>query len=513
MDPTSPRSGKSRIQELLSTFEQQATVHESPHTEIRRVRLNLQHQLEETVLALETQKKLYKQTLEEKNILSNRISGIEERIQELSKTREEEISQIKKVKEYNKLLKSENEKLREKVDQLMLNKENEEISEQQHSRKILLDLQEEIQNAEEKEQEKLKQDQNELRYLKYQEEINQLQIKNEENLDVIDEFKVIIQQNKSKIRELHDQLLSVVELAENLEIQLNKERDNHRSTKERYENLKYTKSDQLQREKRSQSYTTGQVNSYVQNEPFKEEVKQIDFSNNHDVNSMNNSNSNNNVNSRKKKKRPFMRKYGKSQTKLSNLENLIQPNFPVLPSPRSLHEQKREVAAGPDSKQELQKMEHISDANPIAMSEEQMKREFQVLLLLGETLQAELVNEKKQHNQTKKLLAEYQQKLDDLESKSTNLNGISGIITRRNKSQHPSSNSNVASNNDEQLISPRKIELKNDKLRNELKDCENSLKFSMDSNALASSKIDNYDLQCTVTEMISFADFLINSLD
>lgn len=134
-------------------------------------------------------------------------------------------------------------------------------------------------------------------------------------------------------------------------------------------------------------------------------------------------------------------------------------------------------------------------------SKVQLQKELEVLLSLGETLRAELQDEKKQHSITKNKLQECKLKNSELEARTSN--GITGIIRRNsNKSNSP------------QGVMKMDIDKKNNSnsdLTKELIHIENNQYYNVgESHFSFNHYAEVYDLQDSIAEMISFADFLIN---
>jgi len=324
--------------------------------------------------------------------------------------------------------------------------------------------------------------------------------------ELVEEYEELFQKQSREIQELKGQLVSVLTLAETLEQELNEEKMEHIHTKERLNRIKYESSEP--REKRSQSYTTSEVSSYIGYPSSKPNIPTLEI-----TPPTTGPNSPTQISPKgKKKSRRFLRKFGKSQTKMgkfSSNDDIIPPTSPPK-SPRKSPRHsprggdvKREVVAGsPDSKLEAQKLD--SSANiPVAMSDEQLKRELEVLLLLGESLQAELVKERKNHQTTKKQLQDSLTKLEEMKQKG-NFNGVSGFISRRGKG---AVNTNATSTSGQ----PKKED--NELREINLKESDQSLLHEIDKNSFSHNRTDIYDLKETVTDMIALVDYFLTTGD
>ena len=321
-------------------------------------------------------------------------------------------------------------------------------------------------------------------------EVEKLNNSNRDSLKIIDEYEEYNRKQANEIQELKHQLLSVLTLAERLELELNEEKEAHQNTRERFEKFKYTRSENAAKSNRSQSCTTAEVNSYVQQPSL--EIPVSVYQTSQPVSPRHAS---------KKKKRNFLSKFGKSQSKgdcNTSSENINQPEFPELPSPRQ--EKKREIQAGPQGKQQVQKMSESGQNTPVAMSDDQLQRELEVLLLLGETLQTELVNERKEHQATKKQLQELQSKLEE---GAPRFNGVSNLI--RSKTFK---NSLTSVANSPTPPTPVHAEV-DQKLAQELEKIDREQRFDMEEVSFRSSRMDIYDLKDVVSEMIAFTDLLL----
>ena len=113
------------------------------------------------------------------------------------------------------------------------------------------------------------------------------------------------------------------------------------------------------------------------------------------------------------------------------------------------------------------------------MSPAQMQRELEVLLLLGETLQAELVAEKKEHQETKKLL-------QDMMNRKGRQN-ISISVLAKEESNTPD-------------------------LQHKLGELQSLMRYHDDDFTVEPAQLDSHDLRTTVVEMIGFTDYLIASV-
>jgi len=240
---------------------------------------------------------------------------------------------------------------------------------------------------------------------------------------LLDDYGTVIEKQSTEIGELKNQLVSVLTLAETLEQELNDEKRNHKKTKELLEVVHCENKPSPTRGKRSQSYSAAEV-SYVyrKNPPPKILVPLLNIP---IENSISPTQRDRVSGGQKKRSRRFLRKFGKSQKMVNeytdNGNSITSP--PVQPSPR-----REIVAGGPDSKQQVQQIPNSGSNNPIPMTDEQLKRELEVLLLLGESLQAELVKERKNHQATQKLLQETQGKVEELKQR-----GLTGLISRKSK--------------------------------------------------------------------------------
>ena len=243
---------------------------------------------------------------------------------------------------------------------------------------------------------------------KLKEEVLRLRSKNADSLGVIAEYEEIVRNQFEEIKELKGQLIKILELDESLQSQIAEERSAHLKTQEELNKLKskYKVQDNEVSSPRKESTVhfpssqTHNTSHYVSTAPY-DHKKQLKME--------------------KKKRRNFLR-FGRSTSKI---ENAVHPREERLEIPQmnSLGSQaialaapappaKREVDAGPDSR--IHNQFTTVDPQPIAMTPEQMRKELEVLVLLGEKLQDELTSEKKSHIQTKQRLEQLQGILEQL---------------------------------------------------------------------------------------------------
>lgn len=496
--PTLKRS--SRIQELLSTFEQQPV--SSPRKTFRHNRKKLQHRLDAAIEEAEKQRALYETTLHEKTALLVQLEDADQQVQAREIKYKAKIaeykgmkSELEEVKKENLELQKEIEKLRkenEKKEEITIlvtpvdeeslrdskeidkydskSSENTKSSEVQEGIDDMVSprTRKDVEGGSRRHRKKRRSKRDNVSHIKDEENIvahrvlsdkvETLLERNRDSVRMISDYESLHKQQQSEIKALKHQLVSVIDMAEHLEEELNDEKELHAQTKELLEraDIRF----RLSIESRSYSDPpipeadlTGPISprssgssSYGKREQISDSA--IPYTN------------------KKKKRHLFKKLSGKSQKDM-HADNILQ-----------LPHEKREIAAGPESKQEMGRMVTNNTPSPMAMSQQQMQRELEVLLLLGETLQAELVAEKKEHQATKRLLAE----------------------KRQQRIPHSSS----------KPIIEVKPEVSSE-IQTKVDDIRNRCQFNEEELSLDGVQLDSYDLRSTVIEMIGLSDYFLSN--